>query len=112
MALRRGPHYPRDDLFGGQGRVDVYDLLQGRGMPPFAAVLACELAPGGSVGAHRQEDCPEIVVVLEGRGEATVNGTSQPLEPGMVVRLPLGSVLALRNLDDDQPLAYLIVKAR
>ena len=51
-------------------------------------------------------------MVLEGRGEATVNGTSQPLEPGMVVRLPLGSVLALRNLDDDQPLAYLIVKAR
>jgi quercetin dioxygenase-like cupin family protein len=110
--VHQGAVIRRADLFGGSGTVDIYDLLEGRGMPPFAAVLSCELAPSGTVGAHRQEHCPELVIVLEGEGEATVNGRPQPLSPGSVVRLPLGSVLTLANHRDDAPLCYLIVKAR
>ena len=101
----------RHDLFGGRGAVKVYNLDPSP-MPPFAAALWCELDPAGVVGRHRQEHFPEIVLGLEGDGEATVDDRTLPLRPGSVVQLPLGSVLALRNRSDDAPLRYLILKAR
>jgi len=101
----------RRDLFGGRGAVKVYNLAP-QPMAPFAAALWCELDPSGVVGRHRQEHFPELVVGLEGEGEATVDDQLVPLRPGSVVPLPLGSVLAIRNGRDDAPLRYLIVKAR
>lgn len=100
----------RRDLFGGTGAVKVYNLDPSP-MPPFAAALWCELEAGGNVGRHLQEHCPEIVLGLEGDGEATVGEQAFPLKAGSVVQLPLGSVLALRNLSSDKPLRYLIIKA-
>ncbi|MEZ4238910.1 MAG: cupin domain-containing protein [Myxococcota bacterium] len=105
------PTWEHRGLFGGQGLVTVRDLLRGRPAPPFPAVLGCTLSPGGSVGRHRQEQFPEIVVGLAGDGEAEVDGVAWPLGPGDVVHLPLGSVLSLRNRSAAEPLEYLIVKA-
>lgn len=98
------------DLFGGKGEVLVWDLLRDAPAPPFREVLACELAIGASVGAHRQEHYPELVIVNAGSGQATVDGVVCPLSPGSVVYLPLGSVLELK-CHGPQPLRYLIVKA-
>ena len=100
----------RADLFGGNGVVKVWSLMQ-QAAEPFTAVLWCELEPGGSVGAHRQEAFPEIVVGVEGEGEATVDGKPFPLRAGDMVHLPLDSVLALRCIGE-APLRYLIIKAR
>lgn len=100
----------RRDLFGGSGAVKVYNLDPSP-MPPFAAALWCELEAGGNVGRHLQEHYPEIVLGLDGDGEATVGEQSFVLKAGCVVQLPLGSVLALRNLSPDTPLRYLIIKA-
>jgi len=110
--MRGEPTMVEVGLFGGRGRVLVWDLLEGRQAGPFVAVLACALEPGGSVGAHRQEQFPEIVVGLAGVGRARVDGVRQELGPGQVVWLPLGSVLELENLSSEQPLSYLILKAR
>ncbi len=90
----------------------VWDLLGRAAADPFAAVLYCELDPGGSVGRHVQEEHPEIVVGLDGIGEARVGDLPHPLGPGDVVHLPLGAVLAIENRSSDAPLTYLIVKAR
>jgi len=78
----------------------------------FAAVLACALDPGGRVGRHVQQACPELVIGLAGRGTATVAGRELPLIAGSVVELPLGDHLAIRNDSDEDALHYLIVKAR
>ncbi len=112
MLVRKGDPRVSSNLFDGVGDVQVWNLLAERRMPPFAAVLACELDPGGRVGRHVQEHFPEIVVGLSGRGEARVAGQAQPLEPGDVVHLPLGKPLELLNLSSDEPLCYLIIKAR
>jgi quercetin dioxygenase-like cupin family protein len=111
--MRKGLGNPwrREALFGGTGEVLVWDLMGGGKFPPFTAVLACELAPGGRVGVHRQEHYPEIVVVIEGAGTAEVDGAQCALEIGVVIALPLGSTLSLANPSDTQPLRYLIVKA-
>ena len=106
-----GASWVHENLFGGRGSVRVTSLLDGDA-DPFTAVLACELAPGGSVGPHRQEEFPELVIGLGGAGAATVDGSAHPLGAGDVVHLPLGSVLSIENRSNHEPLHYLIVKAR
>lgn len=98
-------------LFGGVGRVDVNDLFGATHLPPFTAVLWCELAPGGRVGVHQQEHCPEVVVFIAGRGAVEVDGERADVGPGALVALPLGSTLAIENGANDAVLRYLIIKA-
>jgi quercetin dioxygenase-like cupin family protein len=111
VSIEKGPFAVRSALFGGRGDVRIWSLLAGEASP-FTAILSCELSPGGSVGPHVQEEFPEVVIGVEGRGEATVDGVRRPLSSGDTVHLPLGSVLSLSNLSDDAPLRYLIIKAR
>lgn len=101
--------YP--SLFGGVGEVRVTSLVHGA-TEPFTAVLSCELAPGGRVGAHRQEEFPELVIGVAGEGEARVNGVAHVLDALHAVHLPLGAALEILNRSEREPLRYLIVKAR
>ena len=89
----------------------VWNLLKGQAAPPFSAVLSCQLAPGGRVGRHRQEQYPELVIGLSAHGEARVDGEARPFGPGAVVHVPLGATLELVNESTTTPMAYLIVKA-
>jgi quercetin dioxygenase-like cupin family protein len=98
-------------LHGGEGTVRVADLLHPHELPPFTAVLWCELEPGARVGRHQQQRDPEILVCIDGEGTVEVDGVTRPLVRGLTVLLPFGSALALRN-PGDEPLVYLIVKAR
>jgi mannose-6-phosphate isomerase-like protein (cupin superfamily) len=109
-AIRKGAADVRRELFGGRGEVQVWSLLE-TAAEPFTAILSCELSAGGSVGQHVQQQFPEVVVGLSGRGQASVDGRVRPLGAGDVVHVPLGSVLALEN-PGQEPLRYLIIKAR
>jgi quercetin dioxygenase-like cupin family protein len=111
MWNRQQRHDVREALFGGKKSVRVWDLAPSPALP-FAAVLACELEPGGSVGTHRQEHFPEVVIGVEGKGSVLVNGSRTELGSGGVVELPLGHTLSITNESDREPLRYLIVKAR
>jgi len=104
--------YAQQNLFGGQGTVLVYDLLRSQSMPPFDAVLACELEAGGTVGTHVQQVSHEIVVITAGEGTAEVDGVSQSLCPGSLVYLAHGQQLSLENTSKENVLCYLIVKAQ
>jgi quercetin dioxygenase-like cupin family protein len=112
MSNGLGHPEAREGLFGGKGKVLVRDLLGQAGLPPFTAVLACELAPGGSVGTHRQQEFPEVLVVTDGEGSAELDGVPTAIGAGSLIALPLGSTLALSNGSNSQPLRYIIVKAR
>lgn len=109
-----GAPYPNDtrrELFGGKGAVQVWDLLAGRPLAPFTAVLACELEAGGSVGRHFQQRDPEIILCAQGDGEIAIDGHPRPFPPGELAMLPQGSSMALRNLSETAPLRYFIIKA-
>jgi quercetin dioxygenase-like cupin family protein len=111
MIIANGTPDLRADLFGGSGDVRVWNLLEAPA-EPFSAVLSCELAPGGWVGPHVQDRLAEIVIGLEGAGEATVDGRLLALGAGAAVHVPLGAVLTIDNRASHAPLRYLIIKAR
>ncbi len=111
MWNREHAHDVRQALFGGERAVRVWNLLAGP-RAPFATVLACELEPGGSVGAHVQEEFAELVIAIDGDGHVLVNGDRSPLAPGAVIELPLGETLAISNDSGERSLRYLIIKAR
>lgn len=96
------PHDCRQGLFGGKGAVRVWSLV-GAPLPPFSAVLACELEPAASVGVHVQEHDPELVICISGSGSVAVNGKSTPFGAGRVVELALGHTLAIVNDSDEAP---------
>jgi quercetin dioxygenase-like cupin family protein len=112
LAQSPYPSDLRSELFGGKETVEVWNLLAGRSFPPFSAALACELAPGGSVGPHQQQRDPELVLCAQGEGEIAVNGGARPFTPGEMALLPFGCTLAIRNASSDEPLRYFIIKAR
>ena len=113
-ALRTAPNFPepflRSELFGGRGAVRLWSLIHPEHADPFKAALWCELEPGGSVGAHRQEHYPELILCLSGEGSARIGSQWVSFLPGVCLHLPLGELLALRA-GDAAPLVYLIIKA-
>jgi mannose-6-phosphate isomerase-like protein (cupin superfamily) len=112
MWNRARPHDRRERLFGGSGAVLVWSLCDAGPLPPFGAILACELEGAGSVGAHQQQEFAEVLIVVEGEGVARVGGASIVMQPGVVVEIPLGQTLTLENASPERPLRYLIVKAK
>ncbi|MDP6934467.1 MAG: hypothetical protein QGG40_16195 [Myxococcota bacterium] len=101
----------RENLFGGKGAVRIWNCLPATSTEPFTAALWCELEPGGSVGRHRQTDCPEVVLCLGGSGRAVIGDRSHALVRGALVHLPLGAALSLHNDREDEVLEYVIIKA-
>lgn len=108
---RNAPHDARIELFGGRGTVRVWPLVA-TPKSPFAAVLACELEPGASVGVHVQQQFPELVIAVSGHGSVSVDGAACAFVAGGVVELGLGQTLSICNGSHDEPLRYLIIKAR
>lgn len=104
------PHDARHALFGGQGAVRVWALVNAPALP-FTAVLACELEPGGSVGAHVQEHYPELVLGIAGAGTVRVDGVASSFGAGQAVELARDRTLAIANGSSTEPLRYLIIKA-
>ena len=100
----------RRDLFGGAGEVKVWSLLRPDALDPFRAALWCELEPKGSVGAHVQEQYPELVICLAGEGVVSAGGQAYTFIPGACVPLAQGEILRIENRLD-APLSYLIIKA-
>ena len=80
--------------------------------PPFTTALWCSLEPLGSVGNHRQQEDPEIILAIEGKGEIRIDGVISPFTRGCLFYLKLGSILAIRNTSRTEELVYVIIKAR
>ena len=112
MALEPEHRFTRTDLFGGNGDVEMWNILPQTATPPFTTALWCRLEPNGYVGEHVQQACPEVVICIKGAGHATVDGRGHPLTAGAMVYLPLGQRLTLRNHSEEHWLEYLIIKAQ
>jgi quercetin dioxygenase-like cupin family protein len=70
-------------------------------------VAVTRIAAGGVYGVH-VDDYAQVFCVLEGRGEAEVDGEHMSLEPGVILRTRAGEPHGLRAAAD-QPLVVLTV---
>ena len=111
MALDESRSEIRENLFGGEGAVRIWNCLTSHPTEPFKAALWCQLDPGGFVGRHRQTEYPEVVLCVGGIGRAVVGGQAHSLVRGNMVYLPLGATLSLHNESDEVALEYVIIKA-
>ena len=66
------------------------------------------LNPGQRSGAPRRHLQEEVIIVKEGRVEATADGRSQIGGPGSVIFFASGAVTSLRNAGDG-PCTYIVV---
>ena len=74
-------------LTGGKGRVRM--VLDGVA-EAYAGWI--EVEPGGAVPEHVHHSEAELVYVLAGSGDMTIDGQTYPVAPGMAVHIPPGAI--------------------
>ena len=62
-----------------------------------ACVCMIEIAPGSEVPVHTHEAEVDSIFVVQGRGEAYVNGDWRPIEPGDYLYVPAQGEHGTRN---------------
>lgn len=58
---------------------------------PHSQVVLMSVEPGGEIGEEVHDDVDQVLVFVEGRGEAVLDGDSSGVEPGDLVFVPAGT---------------------
>jgi mannose-6-phosphate isomerase-like protein (cupin superfamily) len=58
---------------------------------PHAQVVVMSIPPGGEIGSETHRDVDQVLVFVEGEGEAILNGMPSPISPGRLVLVPAGT---------------------
>ena len=98
-------------LFGGEGRFLRFPLYSDSDAPPFTVIAVTEMAPGARAGLHVQPDQQELLYLLEGAGEFSIDGETSPVRAGDALLARAGANFALANTSGSA-LKYLVVKCR
>jgi len=83
------------------------------GLPPENTIdigAALRLPTGDGVAEHVNNDVDVVIIVFEGNGELTVDGTAYPLRAGNVLVVPRGAERGMRCIAG--PLVYLTCHRR
>jgi mannose-6-phosphate isomerase-like protein (cupin superfamily) len=71
-------------------------------------LVLMSLPAGGEIGEQTHDDIDQTFVVVDGRGEALINGESFPLEKNHIILVPAGRRHNLRNRGDEPLKLYTI----
>lgn len=82
-------NYYRADLFGIAHRND--DFRQVLATTDHTQLVVMTIPPGGEVGEEVHDGIDQILIALDGTGEAVLDGRPEPLPPGWVVVVPSGT---------------------
>jgi mannose-6-phosphate isomerase-like protein (cupin superfamily) len=107
--MNRPPDITHENLFGGRGRVQVWNCTASKDPDPFVAVLLCTLDANGIVGRHKQKRFTESVLCLAGSGQVTCDSSVLLFSPGVSVTISSEMILSIENLSE-VPLVYTITK--
>jgi quercetin dioxygenase-like cupin family protein len=88
----------------------VNDLVMDRSESKTSEVFVVVLEPGESPPRHKHDDTEQVFFVLSGKGRLWIEGEPQeaPVQPGDVVRIPVG-VYHRIFCQGDEPLRYLAI---
>jgi quercetin dioxygenase-like cupin family protein len=100
-----------DGLFGGQGKFLRFPMYNDADAPPFTVIAETEMEPGSSIGMHTQTDQQELLYLLAGNGQITIDGETTQVGKGDAILARAGCSFSLQNTGHD-PIRYLVVKCR
>jgi quercetin dioxygenase-like cupin family protein len=100
-----------DGMFGGAGKFLRFPLYAETEAPPFTVIAEREMAAGARVGLHTQADQQELLYVLSGSGNFSIDGEMRAVKAGDACLARAGTNFGLHNIGDT-PLRYLVVKCR
>jgi mannose-6-phosphate isomerase-like protein (cupin superfamily) len=58
---------------------------------PHAQVVIMSIPPGGEIGEEVHADVDQVLVFVEGQGEAVLDGVRSPVRPDRLVLVPAGT---------------------
>jgi len=58
---------------------------------PHAQVVVMSIPPGGEIGSEVHRVVDQVLVFVEGEGQAVLDGVSTPVGPGRLVLVPAGT---------------------
>ncbi len=58
---------------------------------PHSQVVLMSVEPGSEIGEEVHDDVDQVLVFVEGTGEAVLDGTTSAVEPGSLVFVPAGT---------------------
>ena len=70
-----------------------------------------ELPPGGEIVQHKHSNREELYYVLSGKGEATIDGVTTVMEPGILFWFPANCVHRILNPDKEATLLIFFATA-
>ncbi|MBI2961989.1 MAG: cupin domain-containing protein [Betaproteobacteria bacterium] len=75
------------------------------------AVVKClHIDPGEQAKPHSHQNTVDIMVIVQGRGTATIDGKERPVGPGDVILNPRGTLHGIRN-DGSERIVWLVVQS-
>jgi len=91
---------------GGLGHIETARVYEADGALRFIDLTS--LPPGTSVGEHAHAGDEEVYVIISGRGEMRLDGTTVAVGPGDVIRNDPRGTHGLRNTGV-QPLTFVVI---
>ncbi len=67
----------------------------------FSQMVAMSIPEGTDIGEETHPDTDQIILVVDGEGEAIINKESHPIHEDDVIFVPAGSVHNIRNNGDE-----------
>lgn len=67
------------------------------GTGEYSQLIAITIPPGAGTGEDEVRDCDQVVFIVEGTAEATINGQVEAAEEHDAIFVPAGSVQTLKN---------------
>jgi mannose-6-phosphate isomerase-like protein (cupin superfamily) len=75
------------------------------------AVVKClYIDPGQEARPHRHAGCVDVMVIVQGQGNATVDGSPRRVGPGDIILNPRGTLHGIRN-DGTERLVWLVIQS-
>ena len=97
-------------LFGGEGKFTRFPMYSDTDAPPFTVIAETEMAPGARAGLHIQPDLQELLYVLTGAGELSIDGEISPVKAGDAILARAATNFSLERIPERCRLRYLVVK--
>ena len=63
----------------------------------FSQVVLMSIEPGSEIGEETHDDVDQVLVFVEGDGEAVLEGQAAPVVPNQLVFVPAGTLHNFRN---------------